>query len=110
LAGALLTFTVSGGTTIPAESGNNYNNVASIGSSTGFGATFDVSRTVTGAIGSALLAAGGQGYEVGDVLTIEGSLIGGIDGVDDLTITVNTITAENQFEGTFYLYYELYNF
>jgi hypothetical protein len=110
LAGALLTFTVSGGTTIPAESGNNYNNVASIGSSTGFGATFNVSRTVTGAIGFALLAAGGQGYEVGDVLTIDGSLIGGVDGVDNLTITVNTTTAQNQFEGAFYLYYELYNF
>ena len=110
LAGALLTFTASGGTTILAEAGNNYNNVASIGSSTGFGATFNVSRTVTGAIGFALLAAGGQGYEVGDVLTIEGSLIGGVDGVDDLTITVDTTTAENQFEGAFYLYYELYNF
>jgi hypothetical protein len=110
LAGALLTFTVSGGTTILAEAGNTYTAVASIGSSTGFGATFTVTRTVTGAIGFALLAAGGQGYEVGDVLTIEGSLIGGVDGVDDLTITVNTTTAQNQFEGAFYLYYELYNF
>jgi hypothetical protein len=110
LAGALLVFTVSGGTTILAEAGNTYTAVASIGSSTGFGATFTVTRTVTGAIGFALLAAGGQGYEIGDVLTIEGSLIGGVDGVDDLTITVTKTTAANQFEGAFYLYYELYNF
>ncbi len=110
LAGALLTFTVSGGTTIIAEAGNTYTAVASIGSATGFGATFTVTRTVTGAIGSALLVAAGKAYEVGDVLTIEGSLIGGVDGLDDLTITVDTTTAENQFEGIFYLYYELYNF
>lgn len=110
LAGALLTFTASGGTTILAEAGNIYTAVASIGSATGFGATFTVTRDGAGTISVVTLVAFGQGYEVGDVLTIEGSLIGGVDGVDDLTITVDTTTAQNQFEGAFYLYYELYNF
>ena len=110
LAGALLTFTASGGTTIIGEAGNTYTAVASTGSSTGFGATFTVTRDGAGTIDLVTLVASGQAYEVGDVLTIEGSLIGGVDGVDDLTITVDTTTAQNQFEGAFYLYYELYNF
>lgn len=108
--GALLTFTASGGTTIVAEAGNTYTAVASTGSSTGFGATFTVTRDGAGTISTVTLVSVGSGYEVGDVLTIDGSLIGGVDGVDDLTITVDTTTAENQFEGSFYLYYELYNF
>lgn len=111
LAGALLTFTASAGTQIPLEAGNTYTAVASTGSATGSGATFTVTRgAVLGEILVVMLAAPGQAYEVGDVLTIDGSLIGGVDGVDDLTITVDTTTAQNQFEGAFYLYYELYNF
>ena len=111
LAGALLTFTASAGTQIPLEAGNTYTAVVSTGSATGFGATFTVTRdAILGGIDSVTLVASGQAYEVGDVLTIDGSLIGGVDGVDDLTITVDTTTAQNQFEGAFYLYYELYNF
>ena len=110
LAGALLTFTASGGTTIIGEAGNTYTAVVSTGSATGSGATFTVTRDGAGTIDSVTLVAAGQAYEVGDVLTIDGSLIGGVDGVDDLTITVDTTTAQNQFEGAFYLYYELYNF
>lgn len=110
VAGALLTFAASAGTQIPLEAGNTYTAVASTGSVTGSGATFTVVRDGAGAISTITLVSVGSGYEVGDVLTIEGSLIGGVDGVDDLTITVNTTTAENQFEGAFYLYYELYNF
>jgi hypothetical protein len=110
LAGAILTFGATGGTTILAEAGNIYTAVASTGSPTGFGATFTVTRDLAGDIAFVAPAAPGSAYEVGDVLTIDGSLIGGVDGVDDLTITVNTTTAQNQFEGAFYLYYELYNF
>jgi len=110
LAGAILTFGATGGTTILAEAGNIYTAVASTGSLTGFGATFTVTRDLAGDIAFVAPAAPGSAYEVGDVLTIDGSLIGGVDGVDDLTITVNTTTAQNQFEGAFYLYYELYNF
>jgi hypothetical protein len=110
LAGAILTFGATGGTTILAEAGNIYTAVASTGSPTGFGATFTVTRDLAGDIAFVAPAAPGSAYEVGDILTIDGSLIGGVDGVDDLTITVNTTTAQNQFEGAFYLYYELYNF
>ena len=48
--------------------------------------------------------------EVINCITIDGADIGGASGIDDLTITVNNTTYENQFEGRFYLYYELYNF
>ena len=110
LAGSLSTFTASAGTTILAAAGNTYIAVVSTGSATGFGATFNITRDGAGTISAVTLVAPGQAYEVGDVLTIDGSLIGGVDGVDDLTITVNGTTAQNQFEGAFYLYYELYNF
>lgn len=110
LAGSLLTFTASAGTTILAAAGNTYIAVVSTGSATGFGATFNITRDGAGTISAVTLAAPGQAYEVGDVLTIDGSLIGGVDGVDDLTITVDGTAAQHQFEGAFYLYYELYNF
>jgi hypothetical protein len=111
VAGSLLTFTASAGTQIPLQAGATYTGVASTGSPTGFGATFTVTRdAILGGIATVTLVGPGLAYEVGDVLTIDGSLIGGVDGVDDLTITVNTTTAQNQFEGAFYLYYELYNF
>jgi len=34
---------------------------------------------------------GGTGYQAGDIIEILGSLIGGIDGVNDVTITISTV-------------------
>jgi hypothetical protein len=111
LAGSLLTFAVTGSTTRPLEAGNSYTGVASSGSPTGSNATFTVTRNaITGAVDTVTIVNAGQAYEPGDVLTILGSLVGGADGVDNITLQVSTTTAQNQFEGSFYLYYELYNF
>ena len=52
----------------------------------GSGATFDV--TPADGVVSVAVNAIGDGYEVGDTLTILGSAIGGTDGVNDLTISV----------------------
>lgn len=110
VAGAVVTFAPTGGTTILAQAGITYTAVASTPSATGSGATFTVVRDGAGAISTVTLISAGSGYEVGDTLTILGTAIGGATPADDLTITVSTTSLENQFEGIFYLYYELYNF
>jgi hypothetical protein len=58
----------------------------------GSGATFDVlvnatSYTVTVAVGND----GGTGYVFGNKITIYGSQVGGIDGVNDITLTVSQL-------------------
>lgn len=108
LVGAITSFTPGAGTTILAAAGNTYVAVPASGGTTP--ATFTVTRGGAGAIASVVLVNAGIGYVVGDIITIDGSDIGGASGTDDLTITVNNTTYENQFEGRFYLYYELYNF
>ena len=108
LVGAITSFTPGTGTTILAQAGNTYIAVPASGGATP--ATFTVVRNGAGAIASVVNVNAGLGYVVGEIITIDGSDIGGVSGVDDLTITVNNTTYENQFQGRFYLYYELYNF
>lgn len=104
--GEITAFTPGAGTTILAEAGQTYSNVGvSVGN-----ATFTVTRDGAGVINSVFLMNSGSSYLNGDILTIDGGNIGGVSGVDDLTITVDNTTYENQFTGRFYLYYELYNF
>ena len=106
LVGAILAFTPGTGTTILAEAGNTYTNVGvSVGT-----ATFTVTRNGAGAISTVTVVDAGTGYLIGDVIVIDGADIGGVSGVDDLSITIDNTTYNNQFDGRFYLYYELYNF
>ena len=108
LVGAITSYTPGAGTTVLAAAGGVYVGVAATGGTTP--ATFTVTRDGVGAIASVVLVTAGIGYLVGDIITIDGSDIGGASGTDDLTITVDNTTYENQFQGRFYLYYELYNF
>jgi hypothetical protein len=108
LVGAITSYTPGAGTTILAAAGGIYVGVAATGGTQA--AQFTVTRDGAGAIASVVLINNGLGYLVGDIITLDGGDIGGLSGVDDLTITVNSTTYENQFEGRFYLYYELYNF
>jgi hypothetical protein len=110
LVGAITSFTPGAGTTILAAAGNTYVNVAATGGAPSLPAQFTVTRDGAGAIASVVLSFAGIGYVNGDIITLDGADIGGLNGVDDLTITVNNTTYENQFTGRFYLYYELYNF
>jgi flagellar hook-associated protein 1 FlgK len=57
----------------------------------GRNATFDV--TLVNGVASVALNQSGNGYKVGDTMVIKGSALGGVDGVNDLTITVETISA-----------------
>tara|TARA_B100001057_G_scaffold372893_1_gene377278 strand:+ start:41676 stop:48338 length:6663 start_codon:yes stop_codon:yes gene_type:complete len=55
----------------------------------GVGADFNVERVGTGA--NVSVASGGTGYLAGETFTVLGSQVGGVDGVNNLTITVATI-------------------
>jgi hypothetical protein len=108
LVGAITVYTPGAGTTILAQAGQTYLGVASSGGTST--ATFTVTRDGAGAIDTVVIVDAGIGYVIGDILTIDGADIGGASGIDDLTITVDNTTYADQFTGSFYLYYELYNF
>lgn len=108
LVGAITSYTPGAGTTILAAAGGVFVGVAATGGTTA--AQFTVTRDGAGAIASVIITNAGLGYLVGDIITLDGGDIGGVSGVDDLTITVDNTTYEEQFQGRFYLYYELYNF
>jgi hypothetical protein len=69
-----------------------YTNIAysTTSSALGNGATFNVVRT--GVTYSVSVNNGGNNFQVGDTITILGSLLGGVDGTNDLTFVVATET------------------
>jgi hypothetical protein len=85
--GAILSFTEGAGTTLAGEADETYEAVSvDVG-----GATFTVTRDVTGAIDTVTLVDAGSGYDATDTITIDGADIGGVTVTDDLVITVDTI-------------------
>ena len=68
----------------------NYASVAyTTNTAAGVGADFNVERVGTGA--NVFIPSGGTGYLAGETFTVLGSELGGVDGVNNLTITVATI-------------------
>lgn len=99
-AGAVTTFTwstVAAGL-FPANFG--YIGVPTTTTGGGSSATFNVSVS-GGLVTSFSLSSGGVDYLVGDTLTIDGALIGGTTGVDDIIITVSTITPLSSVNGIY---------
>ena len=45
---------------------------------------------------------GGLGYQVGDVIEILGSQVGGVDGINNIVLTVNTVNLSGTITGFFY--------
>jgi len=71
--------------------GASYTNLPSTtNTGTGGGATFNVVVTSTGYTVS--VNYGGTGYAAGNTLTISGALLGGLSGLNNCNITVNTVT------------------
>ena len=62
---------------------------------TGSNATFDIYVSPGDIITSIILDNQGFGYTNGDQLVVLGSLFGGVDGVDDLTMTITSIVSDN---------------
>lgn len=84
-------FSNSSGTTLSGEANATYTGVASTGPGTG--ATFNVTRDGNGDIATVVVNNPGGGYSQSDALTILGSLIGGVDVTDDITISVTSVAA-----------------
>lgn len=72
----------------------NYTNIPATGGN-GVNASFDVDVDVAGLITNVNINLNGEGYTINDILTINGSLFGGTDGVDDIEITVTDIITSN---------------
>ena len=70
-----------------------YNSVSAEGGS-GNNASFNIT-VVDNLITIFTLAGDGEGYSVNDELTILGSQFGGVDGTDDITITIDTIYSDD---------------
>lgn len=88
---ATLTFTTD-------ESGIYTNLSSTTDSSNGSGSTFSVSRQIDGSIQSINVNNGGYFYEIGDSITIDGSLVGGDSITDDIVLEVSTITESEEVE------------
>jgi hypothetical protein len=88
LTGAILTFTFTA-STISASA--TYVAVSGSTSGSGIGEQFTIQRDNCGVITSVQIINAGFRYQVGDTITILGSLVGGVDTVDDVVITVTQI-------------------
>jgi flagellar hook-associated protein FlgK len=62
-------------------------------SGVGSGASFNV--TMADGVATIAVNAPGDGYDVNDTITILGSVIGGTDGINDLTLTVATLSSDS---------------
>ena len=91
VSGELTSFT-NPNNVVSADPLSSYTGVSGTSSGSGSGATFDISRNISGAA-TVTLNNSGQGYAINDTITILGSSIGGTDITDDLTITVTGATA-----------------
>lgn len=103
-------YSYTGTTNVPAGANTTYSFLIGTTSGSGQNAKWGVTRDNAGDISEVFLIEGGEDYAAADTILITGNLIGGTNGVDDLTITVDSIHGENQFTGRLYVYYELYNF
>jgi len=95
LAGGAAT-TVAARTTLPSTSGNYgagpYANIATVGGS-GSGLTITVTVSSNEATAVAIGSTAGTGYVAGDSVVVKGSLLGGTDGTDDITVDITAASA-----------------
>jgi len=71
-----------------------YPNVFATTTGTGLNISFDISVT-DNLVDAIELNNSGDGYIVGEELKILGSIFGGVDGVDDITIVVDSVYSDN---------------
>jgi hypothetical protein len=75
-----------------------YTGVTGRTSGDGVGAKFNIKRNSSGEIISIDVVKSGTRYAVGDTITILGSNVGGVDGTDDVTITVTKLVGIHHYE------------
>ena len=74
----------------------NFTNVTqSLTSGNGSGARFTISTDGAGNYSVEGVTAAGNGYQVGDSIIINGANLGGVSGINNLTLTVTALTSAN---------------
>jgi hypothetical protein len=91
------TFSYTEGTTIINEGGVTYNLTNLDGNLDGKYAKFNVRRNNSGKVIIITLVEGGDNFTLNETITIKGSQIGGVDIIDDITITVDSIKSKPSF-------------
>lgn len=91
------TFSLVSGTTILQEAGSIYNLTNLDGNLKGINSKFKVRRNNNGKVVLVTLIDGGNEFTPNEIITIQGSQIGGVDIIDDITITVKTIKPKPTF-------------
>jgi hypothetical protein len=84
-------YAVPGGISVDPGSSSVTHSALSPTGGTGSGAKINVLRPANTTSYSVQIISAGSGYTLGDTLTVLGSLIGGVDGVNDLTITISAL-------------------
>lgn len=90
--------TYTDGTILSSESNKTYTVKDLISSNDGLSAVFEVKRNSEGEIISVSIVDGGREYIVDETITILGSLIGGVNGKDDVQITVKQLSPKPGFK------------
>lgn len=94
---AIDTFSYTDGTIIPSASGTSYNLTILNEENQNVRAKFKIRRNNNGKIILVTLVDSGRDFEVNETIRILGSQIGGIDIIDDITITVDSIKPKPEF-------------
>ena len=98
---------ITSSTALAGEANNSYLNVFGTGGD-GFDATFSVFRDGNGDVFTVDIVIGGQNYNVGNTLTIDGADVGGSSGTDDITFTIDTVEGSTGSDNNFFGKYSGY--
>lgn len=78
------------------EAGNVYTAQPQLSTSgSGTGATFTITRDAFGVVVTVAVVADGDGYDVGDTITIAGANVGGVTPVNNVVLTVSQVNVNN---------------
>jgi hypothetical protein len=92
---------ITSSTTILGQANQSYTGLAATTSGSGTEALFSVYRDASGVIYSVSPYPGGKNYQVGDVITINGSLVGGVNGTDNVTCTIVSVVGSTSSNNNF---------
>ncbi len=92
---------ITSSTTLIGEANNTYSDVSGTGGD-GSNATFSVERDGNGDVFTVDIVIGGQNYNVGNTLTIDGADVGGSSGTDDITFTIDTVEGSTGSDNNFF--------
>ena len=93
--GGIIAVGITTSTTVGSAADATYSGVASTSAGSGVGAKFDVTRDNTGAVLSVTITTGDEGrfYVDTEVVTIDGTLVGGASPADNIVLAVGSVSS-----------------